>query len=103
MNSILNKKNTWIGLAKVSKLGEQDLDGFNQGYATTRNNFRKLAKIKLHEMDWDLRRLEEVELFNLRVRKFEIKSNGFKGGRELSFCIWQFLRLPHWNIDPYVN
>jgi hypothetical protein len=76
--SPINRKNIWIGLAEIcslNKRGQQNLDGFTKGFvnvialAINRYNFRNLIKSQLQKMGLTLKRLEEAELFNLRLKK----------------------------------
>ena len=78
---ILNKKNIWIGLAEVcisSKKGKNNLNGFTKGFvnvlafARNRYDFRKKVKFELKNMDLSLKRLEDAELYRLRVKKFHV-------------------------------
>jgi hypothetical protein len=82
--SILHKKNIWIGLAEIyslNKKGQQILGGSTKGFvnavaiARNRYDFRKRIKSGLVEMNIGLKRLEEAELFNLRIKKFEVSGD----------------------------
>jgi hypothetical protein len=78
---LLSKENIWIGLAEIyslNKKGQQILGDYTKGFvnavslARNRYDFRIRVKCELAKMNLGLKRLEDAELYKLRIKKFEI-------------------------------
>jgi hypothetical protein len=89
MKKITTKK--WIGLAKVEVLNKSNiLNGANFAYTNvvglsqTKAAFRNEVKSQLLSMELKLLRLEEVELFDERIKKFQVSKDILKIAKQVS-------------------
>jgi len=81
----------WIGLAKVKaqRKGSDVLqDSVNAyvtvlGVANNKKSFRKIVKSSLDKMGIELLRLEEIDTFFNRIKKFNVERNLYKKSNEL--------------------
>lgn len=75
-----NYLDIWIGLAKVTSQNKKILQGAKNAFVQviahshSKQVFRKKVAQALDEMGIKLIRLEDVEVFNKRIKKFEVDS-----------------------------
>ena len=84
------KKVRWIGLAKVSALNNDILEGASGAYvnalafANNKLDFRKKVKNKLAQLGLELKRLEDAEPFKDRVSKDRVSKEISRMSKRLS-------------------